>query len=131
MVQRITKEMLTELMSSYYDKVRSYHDTEQYLMDKSFKLKDKNLKNKADRLHKIRITLENVMLNSFELYGKLVEEPNERGQVHAKWYYDCEMFTNNRVNIFWDKFIKNDEVYLKYNKERLIEERIKAMQEDF
>jgi hypothetical protein len=65
------------------------------------------------------------------LYKKKHAEPSVSGQIHAEWTYNMFCYISEKFNIVWNKFIANNADYLKANKERIIREKLEAINEDF
>ena len=86
-------------------------------------------------LYKYLIRVDIVLCNLIEhyscLYKKKHAEPNEKGQIHAEWTYNKFCYIGEKFNIVWNKFIANNADYLKAKKERMIREKLEAINEDF
>lgn len=86
-------------------------------------------------LYKYFIKVDTVLTELIEhydcLYKKKHAEPNVSGQIHAEWTYNKLCYISEKFNIVWNKFIANNADYLKAKKERIIREKLKAINEDF
>ena len=86
-------------------------------------------------LYKYLVRVDTVLTELIEhydcLYKKKHAEPSVRGQIHAKWTYNKLCYISEKFNIVWNKFIANNSDYLKAKKERIIREKLDAINEDF